>query len=227
MSQSTIAQVPAVAPGCDPATRITKSLLGYGVIAGPIYVVVALAQALTRHGFDIRRHAWSLLANGHLGWIQVTNFIVAGAMTIAFAVGLRRALDGGTGARWVPRLVGGYGLGLVAAGMFRADPALGFPPGTPGGVVTWHGALHFVAGGVGFLCLILACLAVARRERGGWRVFSALTGVLFLAGFAGVASGSHSAAVNLAFVAAVMLAWAWLSALAVRLYRGSAQPGIH
>lgn len=40
-------------PACDPATRITKSLLGYGVIAGPVYVLVSLAQALTRDGFDV------------------------------------------------------------------------------------------------------------------------------------------------------------------------------
>ncbi|MEN3309228.1 MAG: hypothetical protein V7603_5430, partial [Micromonosporaceae bacterium] len=42
---------------CDPAARITRSLLGYGVIAGPGYVVVSLVQALTRDGFDLRRHA--------------------------------------------------------------------------------------------------------------------------------------------------------------------------
>jgi hypothetical protein len=35
-----------VNPNCTPAGRITRSLLGYGIIAGPLYVVVALAQAL-------------------------------------------------------------------------------------------------------------------------------------------------------------------------------------
>ena len=40
---------------CDRESRITKSLLGYGVIAGPVYVVVSLAQALTRPGFDPAR----------------------------------------------------------------------------------------------------------------------------------------------------------------------------
>ena len=41
---------------CDPEDRVTKSLLGYGVIAGPCCVVVSLAQALTRPGFDLSRH---------------------------------------------------------------------------------------------------------------------------------------------------------------------------
>ena len=111
---------------CEPADRVTKSLLGYGVIAGPIYVVVALAQAVTREGFDLARHQWSLLANGSNGWIQVTNFVVTGLMVIAFAVGLRRALEPGLGTRWAPRLIAVYGASLIAAGIFRADPALGF-----------------------------------------------------------------------------------------------------
>ena len=84
---------------CDaqPADRVTSSLLGYGVIAGPMYVAVSLAQALTREGFDLSRHQWSLLANGGPGWIQIANFVVTGLMVIAFAVGLRRALAPGPG----------------------------------------------------------------------------------------------------------------------------------
>src|SRR4051794_5683550 len=99
---------------CDPATATTRSLLGYGVVAGPLYVAVSLAQAFTREGFDVTRHAWSLLANGPHGWIQVANLAVTGAMVIAFAVGLRRALRPGRGARWAPRLIAAYGTGLLA-----------------------------------------------------------------------------------------------------------------
>ena len=81
---------------CPPlAERITKSLLGYGVIAGPIYVVLVAAQAATRDGFDPTRHAASQLANGDLGWIQIATFLITGAMTIAAAVGVRRALGAG------------------------------------------------------------------------------------------------------------------------------------
>ena len=71
---------------------MTRSLLGYGIIAGPLYVAVSVTQALVRPGFDPTRHAWSLLANGDWGWIQIANFIVTGLMTVAFAVGLRRCL---------------------------------------------------------------------------------------------------------------------------------------
>ena len=74
--------------------KVTKSLLTAGAIAGPVYLIVGLAQAFTRPGFDITRHALSLLSNGDLGWIQVTNFLVSGLLVIAGAIGMRRALDG-------------------------------------------------------------------------------------------------------------------------------------
>jgi hypothetical protein len=215
---------------CTPAGRVTKSLLAYGVIAGPLYVVVSLAQALTRDGFDISRHAWSLLANGDLGWLQITNFIVAGAMTVAGAVGLRRALTSGPeaaqrrGRTWGPVLLATYGASLVGAGVFRADPAQGFPVGTPetATAVSWHGALHFAVGGVGFAALIAACFVLASRfARTGRRDlawFSRVTGVVFLAGFAGIASGS-AGPTTLAFVAAVLVAWAWVSTVCSNHYR--------
>jgi hypothetical protein len=202
--------------GCDPATQVTRSLLGYGMIAGPLYVAVSLAQALVRPGFDLRRHQWSLLATGDLGWVQVANFLVTGAMVLAFAVGLRRDL----GTTWAPRLVAGYGLGLVAAGIFRADPASGFPAGTPDGpgTVSWHGLLHLASGAVGFGCLIAACFVVGRRYardgRAGFAAYSRVTGIVFLAGFVAVATGAGAVWANLAFVGSVLFAWAWLVALA-------------
>jgi hypothetical protein len=210
---------------CDTQSRVTKSLLGYGVLAGPFYVVVSLAQALTRDGFDLTRHQWSLLSTGSLGFIQIINFVLTGGMTIAGAVGLRRALSPGVASTWGPRLVGVFGASLVGAGIFRADPALGFPPGTPDGpgTVSWHGLLHFVCAGIGFACVAAACLVIARRfavdARSGLALFSRVTGVTFLAGFAAVASGAGATWANLAFVAAVLLVWTWLSIVSADAYR--------
>jgi hypothetical protein len=213
---------------CDPATSVTKTLLAYGVLAGPVYVVVSLAQALTREGFELSRHQWSLLCNGPYGWVQVANFVVTGLMMAALAVGLRRTLRPGRRAVWVPRLVGAFGASLVAAGVFRADPALGFPPGTPDDVarVSWHGMLHLAAAGVGFTCLAVACLMVAGEFAAegarGFARYSRITGVGFLAGFVAVAAGAGAAWANLAFVAAVVMVLAWASVLAARLYRRTA-----
>lgn len=196
----------------------TATLLLLGALAGPTFVVIGLTQALTREGFDLTRHAWSLLSNGDLGWIQIANFVATGLLTLAGAAGLRRALGSGRGRTWAPLLIGAYGVSLIGAGVFRADPALGFPAGTPSDAATmsWHGGLHFAVGGVGFACLIAACFVLAGRYAGqgrtGWAWASRLTGVVFLAGFAGIASGSHGPT-TLAFVAAVVVAWSWLTAV--------------
>ena len=216
------------APACDPATRVTRSLLGYGVIAGPLYVVVSVVQALTREGFDLSRHEWSLLSNGSLGWIQITNFLVTGLMTIAFAVGVRRALPSGRGTTWAPRLIATYGVGLISAGVFRADPALGFPVGAPTGQapVSWHGALHFLSAGVGFSCLVAACLVIGGRlaaeGRRGWARYTRTSGVLFLAGFVAAAAGANASWGTLSFVGGVLVIFTWISAMAVHLYRRAA-----
>ena len=77
--------------------RATRALLACGVIAGPFYIAVGAIQLFIRPGFDIRRHALSLLSNGDLGWIQIANFAITGALLLASAVGMRRALHGTRG----------------------------------------------------------------------------------------------------------------------------------
>ena len=116
MTQEITTPRPAAAAAVQPAAKPTGALLAGGLIAGPLYLVAGLAQALTRDGFDLGRHALSLLENGRLGWIQIGNFLVAGLLSIACAAGMRRVLAGGPGGTWGPRLVGVYGAGLVLAG---------------------------------------------------------------------------------------------------------------
>jgi len=213
---------------CPPLPiRITKSLLGYGVIAGPIYVLAVGFQMAIRDGFDPTRHAASQLANGDLGWIQIATFVVTGAMTIAAAVGVRRALGPGRLSAWASALLGVYGGALVVAGIFRADPSDGFPPGTPPGVgqVSWHGLVHFAVAGIGFACLVAACFVLAawftRMGQSSLAWFSRITGAVFAASFMALSSGSGGAATILVFTAAVVLVWAWLTAVSANLYRGA------
>lgn len=219
---STIAQDCAV----EPAVRVTRSLIGWGVVAGPFYVVVSLAQAVTREGFDLSQDAWSTLANGSLGWVQVANLVLTGLMVVAFAVGLRRALVSGPGARWVPRLVSVFGAGLVLAGVFRADPADGFPVGSSApDVPSWHAMLHLLCSGIGFVALAVAMIVVARRFAAQRRplgaVLSAAAAVALLSGFAVISSVPGTVGV-LAFTAAIVLTWTWVSAFAVDTYRHTA-----
>jgi hypothetical membrane protein len=193
-------------------TAPTTALLTAGALAGPLYVVSGALQAALRPGFDIRRHPISVLSNGELGWIQVATFLLAGALTVAGAVGVHRALPGG----WAPRLLAVYGLGLVGAGIFRADPLPGFPPGSAGSEVSWHGTAHLASGALGFLGFVGACLVIGRRYarqgRGGRAVWSRVTGVAFLAAFVGIAASGGQPVLNLAFTAAVLAGWVWLTA---------------
>lgn len=207
-------------------TRRTKALLACGLIAGPLYIVVGLAQALTRPGFDITRHDLSLLANGDLGWIQTANFMVTGLLVIAGAVGMRQALPAGRGWTVIPLLVGVYGLGLIGAGFFPADPAFGFPPGTPADAnsISGHGIGHYISGSTGFLALIAACFLFARRfaalGQRGWAVYSVATGVIFFAAFVGIATGSGQSWSVIGFWIGVVCAWTWISVMSARLMAG-------
>jgi hypothetical protein len=125
----------------------------------------------------------------------------------------------------VPRLIGLFGVGMMLASFFSADPALGFPPGTPEDYLqmSWHGAVHMVTAGIGFVGVIAACLSMARRFAGhgrrGWSVWSAATGVLFVGALAGLSAGGNPFWI-FTFTGAVVLVFTWLAALAVRARSG-------
>ncbi|MFU8874889.1 DUF998 domain-containing protein [Micromonospora sp. SL4-19] len=208
------------------AARVTgeRALLMGGVLAGPLWVAVALVQALTRAGFDPRRHPVSVLSTGDLGWVQIASFVVAGLLCVGAALALRRIPHPGLGPVSGPWLIGQYGVGLVLAGIFVADPLDGFPAGTPRGpgAVSWHGVAHFGAGAVAFTALIAACLVAARRfaRRGerGWATYSGVTGGFFAAAWLALMAGGHPVAM-VAFAVAVVAGWGWVSTTLRRALR--------
>jgi Protein of unknown function (DUF998) len=215
---------PARPPGVTvETTKPTWALLACGVVAGPLFLAVALLQALTRDGFDLGRHPLSLLSLGELGWIQIANFVVAGLLTLAFAVGLRRVLHPGRGGTWGPLLIGAYGVGLIGGGVFLADAGAGFPPGAPAGApeqLSWHGILHDVAHVLAFLSLIVACFVLARRfaalGQRRWAGYCVATGVALL----GLMAWPDQDTVIVQLALAIALGWAWMSVLAARLLTG-------
>lgn len=212
---------PSVRGSAKTPTRTTRALLACGVVAGPLFIVVAFIQASIRLGFDPRRHPLSQLSLGDLGWIQITNFVVAGLLFLASAIGMRRVLRPGRGGTWGPWLVGIFGVSLIAGGVFVPDPAFGFPPGTPGGPpvhLSWHGIVHGIAFLVGFvLSLIAACIVFTRRfaalKQRGWATYCAATGVVVLA----LIVWSNLAKDLLPLWVAAVLGFGWASVIAARL----------
>lgn len=199
-----------------------RSLLRYGVIAGPFYLAVGLGQAFLRDGFDFARHPLSVLANGPGGWIQTANFVITGLMVIAAAAGFHRALW--PTARWMSWFLGAFGASMIVAAVFRADPMDGFPLGTPEGPPTSispSGLVHFAAGALGFVSLAVSCLfaarAMSRRNTRSLARLSLVSGLVILAGFFGGMAIPNSSPV-LGIWIAVVVGWVWLAVVSHHLY---------
>src|SRR5205823_12499417 len=80
--------------------RDNRWRLACGVIGPPLFVIVFLIEEATRPGYSAWRHYVSQLSLGEGGWMQIANFLVCGLLSLCFALGLRRTLQGGTGATW-------------------------------------------------------------------------------------------------------------------------------
>ena len=196
----------------SPADRI---LLTCGGIAALVFCGVSTYEMLTRPGFDIRRHAISMLSLGDRGWVMAATFVVSGLLTLLCAAGLRRVLPGG---RWLPILIAAYGLGLILAGIFPAPASFGFPPGTPDDqqpVMTFSAIIHSIAFMLAFTSLTIACFVAARRLSGGWAAVSLLAGIVMpLLVALGMA---NLIAPGIAFYLAAIVGWAWLAIVVMPL----------
>jgi len=202
---------------------LTKTLLLCGILTGPLFFAVAIIQAVTRPGYNVRLNAISQLSLGDLGWIQITSFFLTGLLALSCAVGARRLLKGQKGGTWGAILIGTFGLGLLLAGIFPPDPGFGFPPGAPAGPgpmpMSTHANLHALGFFLSMLSLIVNCFVFVRRfsSRGerGWAAYSIASAVATIALIALTNAFMSWAGVIVALAGAV--AFGWVSATAARL----------
>jgi hypothetical protein len=169
---------------------LTRILLLCGAIAGPFFLLLVLIQDYTVPAFNPRLDPLSLLSLGDWGWVQIGNFVLAGVLNLLYAAGLWRKLHPGHAGTWGPIFIGAYGLGLIAVGVFRTDPANGFPPGALAATgPSWHGVIHAL-GGLFVFVVLAAALGVfvrfflAQKER-GWACYCLASAVLLLLFFFG------------------------------------------
>lgn len=212
-------------------SNVVKALLVCGAIAGPLFVVTFLVEGATRADYNPLRHPVSSLALGDFGWIQTVNFIVAGLLMLAFALGLWITLGSQGDSKWGPLLVAAWGIGLLGAGIFVTDPVSGYPPGTRDLLLTrtLHGNLHDWFSLAGFLALTASCFVFSsqfalRRER-RWTIYAVLTGIFFPVGIvlASIAFSQNASLVALGGLIqriTVTSGWAWLSLLAMHFLIG-------
>jgi len=199
---------------------LTRILLLCGAIAGPLFILTVLIQDYARPDFNPRLQLLSLLSLGEWGWVQMVNFVLAGVLNLLYAGGLWRRLHSGRAGTWGPLLIGAYGLGLIAVGVFRTDPAHGFPPGAIAPTQpSWHGVLHAL-GGLFIFVVLAAALAVfvrfflARRER--WWAFYCLASAVLLLLFFFV--GINNPVLMARFLRlATLVGWMAASVIAIKL----------
>lgn len=217
-------------PTFDRGRAVTKALLGWGVVAGPFYLVVGLAQALIVPGFDLSRHALSLLLLGGFGWIQAVNLCLSGLMVLAASVGFWRLMPRRANV-WAGIFLGLYGVSLFAAAIFPPDPMGGFPVGgTDATTASVSGLLHLVAGAIGFVSLAVAAVIIGawfrRVGRRGAAVTSWIAAAVIVFGFmGGAALAMVPVGIGLLWLA-VVAGWAWLAVASFTAYRIAPSPDL-
>jgi len=215
-------------------------LIACGAIGPLLFIIVFLIEGATRPGYSAWHDYVSSLSLGSQGWMQILTFFVCGFLTLGFALGLRRILQGGHGATWGPLLLGAFGLALIAGGLFTTDPSLGYPPGAPS-TPTFHGELHVLASLVAFGSLAAASFVLARRFAGdptwrGWTLYSIVTGifvvVFYIAATVAGALDANGVIANspagLLQRLSIVVGFGWIALFALRLLgKGRASASTH
>ena len=198
---------------------------GCGVVGPTMFTLAWIVFGAAWPGYDPRSQFISELAASDAphGRAMVTAFLLLGVLVLIFARGLW-----GTLGVVVPALIGVFGAGSIGSGIARCDPGCGG--------ASFANQAHTTITYCGLGALTLATLALpwvvgrdpspaAAGTRRGYRVYSALTGVLassiFVRGFeafGGVGLGQRL------FVG---LLFSWLVVLAVRLGRGDLTLPLH
>lgn len=192
-----------------------RILLLTGIAAGLLFFIIPTIEVFRRPGFNIERHAISMLSLGEGGWIMKAVFLTCGVLTLMCALGIYMELARGRGGLVAPLLIGAYGAGLLLAGFFDAPAGLGFPPGTPDDqapIMTTSATLHSVGFMVAFSALIVSCFVFAlhflHEQQTIWAAVSLVTG-LALPALIGLGV-SMIVTPGIAFYWAAMLGWLWL-----------------
>ncbi len=210
----------------------TKLLLRCGQAACILFILLFLIQGQLREAYTPLKFPISSLSIGDLGWIQITNFLVSGALVILFSIGFRKAtplLKGSASTAW---LFAAGGIGLFGAGLFSTDPVYGYPVTEPLRLAqfTITGHLHDFFSILVFACLPIACFKMKNRFKEShyknWEVYTFISvmGMLISFFLAGAGFKQTPGLVEYAGVfqrLSVSFGFIWLAALAGFIIKNS------
>jgi Protein of unknown function (DUF998) len=190
--------------------------------AAVFFVGVFSVDGWNRIGYDPLSMFVSELSLGAHGWVQIVNFLVTGALVVAFGRGLAVHFGSGPASRAGPLLVQIIGISLMASGPFTTDPSALFDQ------VSVHGLVHGVFGAVVFSLAPISCFVFYRRFHRDpiWRALAGWTlavGVALVVGIVVLKISQLPASglfdwKGLVQRAVLVTFFAWLFAFAARLW---------
>jgi len=131
-----------------------------GMIGPVLFVATFTIEGWLRPGYDAVAMYISELSLGSRGWVQITNFVVFGALLLAFARGVAVELPDGKASRAGPILLAIIAGAFILSGPFVMDPATTVPE-----ELSLPGLVHLVLGAVVFSLFPASCFVLWRRFR--------------------------------------------------------------
>ncbi len=210
----------------------SDSLVRFLALCG-IAAPVVFATLVTVAGFIYDGYSHVAQAVSELGGdgaqqplLQNINFFLAGALFIAFALGLHRGIGGGKGSALGPVLVAVFGVSSgLANALLPCDPGCEFQ--------SFTGTMHNLTGLGGFIAAIGGMWVISRRLQRDplWRGLSrfssmaAVAALVSLVLWIGVAKAAEVDTVNGLLQRLYILTWfAWAEVMALRLFWVSRRP---
>lgn len=142
-----------------------------GMVGAVLFVSVFTVYGWLYPGYSPTRMFVSELSLGSYGWVQILNFVLTGALVLAFGRGLAVHFSTGAASRAGPVLVQIIGASLMVSGPFTTDPSSMFDQASV------HGVVHGIFGALFFTLAPVSCFVFYRRFRSdaGWRLLAGWT----------------------------------------------------
>jgi hypothetical membrane protein len=147
-----VRQAERATPGLEGHRSLIAALGAAGIVAPLIFTAAALVQSLLRADHSLVALPISALGVGPSGWVQDVNFVLCGALLVAYAMGLHLGIHPTRLGVLGPALLVVGGVGVVLAGVFPAVDASGaFSEEQVGHTV--GSFMAFLGTGIGFIVL--------------------------------------------------------------------------